>query len=116
MVMTARHLAKRAPSLKYSSSRPRRPSRPLVVKSRSRYARRFDSVLSTPTDLKRFSQVPLDSSAASKPLPLATIAAEVLESRFRSMEHFLLRDWRGKGGDFTLPGACSAKPGQVTET
>src|SRR5712671_4367064 len=167
MVMTARHLAKRAPSLKYSSSRPRRPSSPsvtfspgqsarswmplstlipgmmplparnsgngslparvlclsvssnritpltnssmpLVLKSRSRYARRFASVLSTPTDLKRFSQVPLDSSAASSPLPLVSIAAAVLDSRFRSMEHFLLPNGKAEGRNFTLPGACSA--------
>src|SRR5262245_25755609 len=61
-------------------------STPFAVNSRSRYARRLASLLSTPTDLKRFSQVPLDSSAASSPLPLATMAAAVLERRFRSIE------------------------------
>jgi hypothetical protein len=32
------------------------------------------------------------------------------------MEHFPLLDANAEGSDFTLPGACSAKPGQVTET
>jgi hypothetical protein len=32
------------------------------------------------------------------------------------MEHFLLPDRKAEGSDFTLPGACSAKPGQITET
>src|SRR5438067_10159150 len=69
---------------------------PLVVNSRSRYARRLASVLSTPTDLKRFSQVPLDSSAASSPLPLATIAAAVLDSRFRSIDVLVAGGVTGK--------------------
>jgi hypothetical protein len=47
--------------------------------------RRFSSVHSTLTDLKRFSQVPLDSSAARMPLPFATIAAAVLDSSAVSM-------------------------------
>src|SRR6266513_4882854 len=64
---------------------------PLVVNSRSRYARRLASVHSTPTDLNRFSHVPLDSSAASSPLPLATMAAAVLERRFRSMRRPVAR-------------------------
>ena len=58
---------------------------PGVLKSRLRYARRFSSVHSTLIDLKRFSQVPLDSSAARMPLPLATMAAAVLESSALSM-------------------------------
>src|ERR1041385_8388135 len=60
-------------------------SMPGVLKRRLRYARRFSSVDSTLTVLKRFSQVPLDSSAARMPLPLATIAAAVLESSALSM-------------------------------
>src|SRR4051812_49950347 len=60
---------------------------PGVLKSRLRYARRFSSVHSTLTDLKRFSQVPLDSSAARMPLPLATMAAAVLESSSLSMRN-----------------------------
>src|SRR6185503_10090186 len=55
-------------------------SMPGVLKRRLRYARRFSSVHSTLTDLKRFSQVPLDSSAARIPLPLATMAAAVFAS------------------------------------
>src|SRR5687767_444255 len=54
-----------------------------------------------PTDLKRFSQVPLDSSAARTPLPLATMAAAVLERSSLSMEIIgkKLRGWRaGNGG------------------
>src|SRR5438132_2449524 len=144
MVMTERHLAKRQPSLKYSSRRLARPSspsltfspfgasgrsaRPLstltpgmvpffarysgnvepsfafwrvvssnritperycstpgVPKRSWRYARRFSSVHSTFTDWKRFSQVPLDSSAARMPLPFATIAAAVFASSLLSM-------------------------------
>ncbi len=60
-------------------------STPAVLKSRFRYARRFSSVHSTLTDLKRFSQVPLDSSAARMPLPFATMADAVLESSSLSM-------------------------------
>jgi hypothetical protein len=40
----------------------------------------------TPTDLKRVSQVPLDSSAARIPLPFATIAAAVLDRSAVSMQ------------------------------
>src|ERR1043166_1967618 len=60
-------------------------SMPGVLKRRLRYTRRFSSVHSTPTDLKRFSQVPLDSSAARMPLPFATIAAAVLDRSCWSM-------------------------------
>src|SRR4051812_25072711 len=52
-------------------------STPGVLKRSCREARRFSSVQSTLTDWKRFSQVPLDSSAASRPLPFATRAAAV---------------------------------------
>src|SRR5947207_3244516 len=52
-------------------------------------SRPLSSVHSTPTDLKRFSQVPLDSSAARIPLPLATIAAAVFESNALSMRESL---------------------------
>src|SRR6266850_7879693 len=144
MVITERHLAKRQPILKYSSSLLERPSspsltfspfgasgrstRPLstlmpgmmpffcrnsgkgvpslafwravssnritpemycsmpcVPNSSCRYARRFSSVHSTFTDWKRFSQVPLDSSAARMPLPFATMAAAVFASSLVSM-------------------------------
>src|SRR5258706_10336632 len=143
IVMTARHLAKRAPSLKYSSRRLRRPSSPSltfspglsamscappstlipgmrpfalrysakgfpsfvfwrsvsskrmtpltnsaipgVVKRSSRYARRFSSFDSTPTESKRFLQVPALSSAASSPLPGATIAFAVSAINFMSI-------------------------------
>jgi hypothetical protein len=60
-------------------------STPGVVKSRPRYARRFSSVHSVLIVLKRVSQVPADSSAARMPLPLATIAAAVLDSSAVSM-------------------------------
>src|SRR6201984_606512 len=49
-------------------------SAPGVVKRRSRYARRFSSVDSTPIVSKRFLIVPLDSSAARIPFPSATSA------------------------------------------
>src|SRR5258706_8142875 len=39
---------------------------------------------------------------------LASIAAAVLDSRFRSMEDFLLPNGKAEGSNFTLPGACSA--------
>src|SRR4051812_28779053 len=85
----------------------------LVVNSRSRYARRFASVLSTPTDLKRFSQVPLDSSAASSPLPLATMAAAVLERRWVSMRAFLVL---GFGARFEIEaGRPQFYPGRRTD-
>jgi hypothetical protein len=59
-------------------------------------------VLSTPTDLKRFSQVPLDSSAARRPLPFATIAAAVLESNALSIRILGVEMKRGaERGDFT---------------
>ena len=48
--------------------------RPFAVNSMSRYARRFSSVLSTLMLAKRLSIVPVDSSAASKPFPPATMA------------------------------------------
>src|SRR3954465_16024997 len=64
---------------------------PGVLKSRLRYARRFSSVHSTLTDLKRFSQVPLDSSAARMPLPFATIAAAVLDRSCWSMRFLEMR-------------------------
>ncbi len=54
--------------------------RPRVVNSMSRYARRFSSVDSTAIDLKRFSIVPVDSSAARMPLPGATMAWATLAS------------------------------------
>src|SRR5947208_15697493 len=60
-------------------------STPGVPKRSWRYARRVSSVHSTFTDWKRFSQVPLDSSAARMPLTLATIAAAVLERSAVSM-------------------------------
>src|SRR2546423_1005689 len=135
MVITARHLAKRAPSWKYSCRRLRNPSRPSVtfspgcsamscappstlmpgmmpfffmcsakgvpsrvfclsvsskrmtpltnsaapgvVNRSSRYARRFSSLHSTLTESKRFLHVPALSSAASRPLPGATMARAV---------------------------------------
>src|SRR6266545_3420559 len=52
-------------------------STPSVVKRRSRYARRLSSVDSTPIESKRFSMVPVDSSAARMPLPGATRAFAV---------------------------------------
>src|SRR5919106_1479388 len=144
MMYVARHLAKRAPSSRYSARRSRRPSSPSVtvspsaarasclaplstlmpgmipllassfgngtpslvdwrmvssnritplmnsstpsvVKRRSRYARRFSSVDSTPILSKRFLIVPVLSSAARMPLPGATIARAVLLSSDRFM-------------------------------
>src|SRR5215468_5111306 len=55
-------------------------SAPSVVNSRSRYARRFSSVDSTPIESKRFLIVPLDSSAARIPLPEATSACAISSS------------------------------------
>src|SRR5262245_32076604 len=52
----------------------------LGVKRDSRYARRCPSVDSRLMDLKRFSIVPVDSSAARIPLPRATIAFATLAS------------------------------------
>src|SRR5437868_6511776 len=52
-------------------------SAPGVVKRRSRYARRFSSIDSTPIVSKRFLIVPLDSSAARIPFPSATSARAV---------------------------------------
>jgi hypothetical protein len=67
-------------------------------------------VHSTPTDVKRFSQVPLDSSAASSPLPLATMAAAVLDSRFRSMNvPVAVGELKTGDHDFTLPAFGIAK-------
>src|SRR6185295_15744562 len=60
-------------------------SAPGALISSPRYSRRLDSVQSTPMVLKRVSQVPLDSSAASSPRPFATIAAAVLASSVLSM-------------------------------
>ena len=51
--------------------------RPGVVKSISRYFRRFSSVFSTPMSSKRFPQVGFDSSEARMPLPGAAIALAV---------------------------------------
>src|SRR6186997_1573814 len=55
-------------------------SAPLVVKSRSRYARRVSSVDSTPIESKRFLIVPSLSSAARMPLPGATSARAISSS------------------------------------
>ena len=52
-------------------------STPSVVKSSSRYARRFSSVDSTPIESKRFLIVPSLSSAARIPLPGATRALAI---------------------------------------
>src|SRR5690348_9101530 len=52
-------------------------STPGVVKSMSRYARRFSSVDSMPIESKRFLIVPVLSSAARMPLPSATSALAV---------------------------------------
>src|SRR6478672_11221657 len=52
-------------------------SAPSVVKSRSRYARRFSSDDSTPIESKRFLIVPSLSSAARIPLPGATRARAI---------------------------------------
>src|SRR5206468_7932729 len=80
-------------------------STPGVPKRSWRYARRFSSVHSTFTDWKRFSQVPLDSSAARMPLPFATIAAAVFASSLLSMAvGNLLRGERAE-----VYGLCAAK-------
>jgi hypothetical protein len=55
-------------------------SAPAVVNSRSRYARRFSSVDSTPIESNRFLIVPSLSSAARIPLPGATRARAVSSS------------------------------------
>src|SRR5690606_13213005 len=51
-----------------------------VVRSSSRYARRFSSVFSMPTPAKRLAIVPEDSSMAMMPLPGATMATAVSAS------------------------------------
>src|SRR5438067_13100715 len=90
---------------------------PLVVNSRSRYARRLASVLSRPPDLKRFSQVPLDSSAASSPLPLATMAAAVLERRWVSMQILLLGSAQfGTGGRNSGEGSILPAPASTVRS
>jgi len=54
--------------------------RPAVVKRRLRQAQRFASVFSMPFASRRLPTVPVDSSQASRPLPLATMAFAVLRS------------------------------------
>jgi hypothetical protein len=65
-------------------------STPSVVKSRSRYARRFSSVDSTPIESKRFLIVPVLSSAARIPLPGATSASAVAWSSSTSIVNLLV--------------------------
>src|ERR671937_405986 len=60
-------------------------SAPSVVKSMSRYARRFSSVDSTPIESNRFLIVPADSSAARIPFPKATSALAVSFRSFPAM-------------------------------
>src|SRR5918999_3185282 len=64
-------------------------SAPWVVKRRSRYARRFSSVDSTPIESKRFLIVPSLSSAARMPFPGATSSFAVCSRRFVSIHSLL---------------------------
>ena len=64
--MTPRHLVKRAPSSRYSSSRARNPSRPSVMVSPSARARGF-----APLSTLMPGMTPFDSSSFGKGVPSA---------------------------------------------
>src|SRR5579859_551783 len=86
-------------------------SAPGVVKSSSRYARRFSSVDSTPIESKRFLIVPVLSSAARIPFPSATSAAAVSCSSVCDMESPCL----AVSGSPLWPGLQSPQPAGVAQ-
>src|SRR4051812_11976140 len=88
--------------------------RSFVVNSMSRYARRFSSTLSTLMLLKRFSIVPVLSSAARMPLPEATIACAVaMRSCCDAMTSLLRMTW-GVTGSKPGPYSSAGGPGAAT--